>query len=328
MSSFLEGIDFSGFKEVARNEDAARHRQAGGGAILLPLDDVIEDPDQPRRQFGQEGLEELAASIRKRGVVQPIVVRPANDAGKHVIVMGARRHRASRIAGQAAIPAFIRVEPSDGYDQMIENIQREALLHADMARFIKGELDRGVKAATIASNLGKPRSWVSLYAGFFDMHEAIKERVEGFGIRAAYELQKAMGQDEVATRTFMEANETITQRDAIAFAKEIKSPRKAGRGEDPNEPVNASATVLDGTEEVPVSMADARSLESRLGNRPARSGRSLAVIVQVGRRAGRLMLDRTAAQGTDHAVVAFDNGSVIEEVALSKIKLIEIMQLD
>jgi len=163
MSEMFEGIDFSAFDKVEANQKKAKsllEQTPVGGQVELSLVDVMEDPDQPRRHFDQASLEELADSIKKRGVVQPIIVRPKNEAGKYVIVMGARRYRASQLAGVAKIPAVIRVKPSDGYDQMIENIQRENLLHADIARFIEQEIAKGEKPSNIALLLGKPRSWL------------------------------------------------------------------------------------------------------------------------------------------------------------------------
>lgn len=332
MSRF-EGLDWSAFEEVAQHQDS-RPVTAVTGETELPLDEIIEDPDQPRRSFDEERLQELAASIKKSGVVQPIVVRPKNDEGKYIIVMGARRYRASRLAGRDTIKAIVRVEPTDGYDQMVENIQREDLSHEDIARFIKGELDKGAKPAAIATGLGKPRSWVSLYTGFYEMHDAIRERVEDFGIRAAYELQKAMELDENATLAFLSSKDGITQRDAIAFAKELKTPR-GKQDQVPTTPENfregegaGVSTVLENAQDVQqLDTAGEASSEKPNASR-GRGSAAVAIIVQVKDRLGRLLHDRVAEQGANYGVIAFDNGNTIEEVVLSKVKLIEIMKLE
>ena len=70
----------------------------------LPLDQIVTNENQPRKSFYQDTLDELAASIKERGVLEPIVVRPLN--GKYQIVMGERRFRACKIAGLATVPAL------------------------------------------------------------------------------------------------------------------------------------------------------------------------------------------------------------------------------
>jgi len=336
MSEMFEGVDFSAFDKVEKNQSLARSTQDHvGGQIELLLADVLEDPDQPRRNFDPTTLEELADSIKKRGVVQPIIVRPRNEAGKYVIVMGARRYRASQLAGVKKIPAVIRIKPSDGYDQMIENIQRENLLHMDVARFIKQEMVRGQKPSDIALLLGKPRSWVSLYIGFFDIHEVIRERVEELGIRVAYELQKAIEIDEVATLAYIKENESLTQRGVMAFAKALKKDPSV-EYQDMSDTFSEVENDVAITEEIGLPIGLNVSAQEQLADVLAsnisstRGKRSLpiAIIVQVGGRVGRLMIEQVAKQGSQFGVVSFDNGMNIEEVALADIKLLEIMMIE
>jgi len=93
----------------------------------IPLEKISPDPDQPRRYFSPEGLQELAASIRAKGILQPLLLRPAGDG--YVIVFGERRYRAARMAGLDRIPAMVR-ESSDteaAEDALLENLQREDL---------------------------------------------------------------------------------------------------------------------------------------------------------------------------------------------------------
>ena len=98
-----------------------------GQPLMLPVESIDEDPEQPRREFDANALHDLAETIRERGVRQPISVRPDfQRAGRWVLNFGARRVRASRLAGLTEIPAFIDT-PADSYDQVIENEQREGL---------------------------------------------------------------------------------------------------------------------------------------------------------------------------------------------------------
>jgi ParB family chromosome partitioning protein len=109
----------------------------------LALDQILTNSGQPRKSFYQDSLEELAASIKERGVLEPIVVRPFKDADgsdKFQIVMGERRYRASRLAGRRTIPALVK-EMSDEdaqADALLENFQREDLNPIEKARAIQG----------------------------------------------------------------------------------------------------------------------------------------------------------------------------------------------
>lgn len=113
------------------------------GKLELSLSSIIEDSEQPRTFFNEESLNELAESIKERGVKSPISVRPhPTEPGKYIINHGARRYRASLIAGKTTIPAFIDTN-YDLYDQATENIQRENLTAREIAMVI----DRAIKKA-------------------------------------------------------------------------------------------------------------------------------------------------------------------------------------
>ena len=113
------------------------------GAMMISIDLIDEDPNQPRTIFNDESLQELADTIRERGVKSPISVRETSD-GRFMINHGARRYRASILAGKTTIPAFIDNDYTN-VDQLIENIQRDNLAPMDIARFIESELNRGLK---------------------------------------------------------------------------------------------------------------------------------------------------------------------------------------
>ncbi|MCC8509771.1 ParB/RepB/Spo0J family partition protein [Xanthomonas perforans] len=108
-----------------------------GEALRILLADIDEDPNQPRRSFDQAELESLAESIKLKGVVQPIVVRPPVD-GRYMLAFGARRYRASKLAGAADIPAIVRAASDDDYAaQVIENQQRANLSNNELATAIE-----------------------------------------------------------------------------------------------------------------------------------------------------------------------------------------------
>lgn len=149
---------------------------ANTGAMEIDINLIDEDPNQPRTIFNDESLQELADTIRERGVKSPISVRETSD-GRYMINHGARRYRASKLAGKTSIPAFIDNDYTN-VDQLIENIQRDNLAPMDIARFIDSELIRGLKKIDVAKELGKSQSWISEMYSLIDLPVCIKERFE------------------------------------------------------------------------------------------------------------------------------------------------------
>lgn len=122
----------------------------------LKLDDIVRDEEQPRREFDQEAIEALAASIKEHGVLQPIVV--TKEDGKYKIVAGERRWRASKIAGLKTIPAIVRTLDSQNRLELsiIENAQREDLNAIELATaYAKLKNQFNLTAEDIAAKVGK-----------------------------------------------------------------------------------------------------------------------------------------------------------------------------
>ena len=128
----------------------------------LKITEVEPNRDQPRKQFNQESLEELAESIKEYGIIQPIVV--TKQEGYYGIVAGERRWRAAKIAGLEEIPAIIRDndEQKNREIALIENIQREDLNPYEKALGIRSLMDKyGLTQEEVSKRLGKSRSSVS-----------------------------------------------------------------------------------------------------------------------------------------------------------------------
>ncbi|MEX3581625.1 MAG: ParB/RepB/Spo0J family partition protein [Burkholderia sp.] len=149
------------------------------GPLMLDMSLIDEDPHQPRTEenpgFSRESLEELAATIRLRGVKTPISVRDNPDApGRHIINHGARRFRGSKLAGKTHIPGFIDNDYLDS-DQVIENLQRNELTPREIADYIGRELAKDKKKGDIAKELGKSAAFVSQHVTLLDLPEPIAE---------------------------------------------------------------------------------------------------------------------------------------------------------
>lgn len=143
------------------------------GKLELALSSIIEDSEQPRTVFNEDSLNELAESIKERGVKSPISVRPhPTEPGKYIINHGARRYRASLLANKDTIPAFID-DNYDLYDQATENIQRENLTAREIAMLVDRAIKKGLSKSEIAKRLGKSNAYVSQYAGLNNLAEPV-----------------------------------------------------------------------------------------------------------------------------------------------------------
>ena len=133
------------------------------GVRNVPLDRIEANPEQPRMNFDEEALAELAASIREHGVLQPVLVRPTDKPQHYQLVAGERRWRASRVAGLAEIPALI--EQLDDETAMeigiIENLQREDLSPLEEAMiYDRMTHEHGYSVRRLAQKLGKDKGYI------------------------------------------------------------------------------------------------------------------------------------------------------------------------
>lgn len=210
--------------------------QSGGGGrpVEIPLDEIVEDPSQPRTVFDDNELRQLAASIARVGVIQAISVRPKNAEGKHVIIFGARRYRASRLAGRERIRAVVESdETPDAYLQLVENIQRDDLKPLEIAAFVTGRLQAGDRAAAIAERLGKPKDWVSRYASVSKMPGILRDKLATSPIRAVYELFQAWREHPETVERLVKAQAAFTDAQARKIAYDLRKPA-ATPGDDPS----------------------------------------------------------------------------------------------
>ncbi|RNJ47904.1 ParB/RepB/Spo0J family partition protein [Methylocystis hirsuta] len=316
---------------------------SSGKPLEIPLSSIEEDPDQPRRAFDAKTLEELAASIRERGVLQPIGITPAGLNGMHRIVFGARRFRAAQLAGRATIAAFIHSEgTSDPYDQMIENLQRDDLSAADIAAFIVSRLEAGVKQKDIALRLGKDKSYIAMYASVAQMAPVLRERLATSPIRAVYELHQMWKKFPQAVEAFCLEHDSFTRAQAIAFCEGlgapskvvVSSPREATIGSNVQDEASPSANPQgNGAPRADTSggldqlgrAESAHDNASPVSARPARMTSKVAVAtlrVEHGQRSGRLMLDRASSKGEAYGFVLFEDDGAVEDLPLSTLKLV------
>jgi ParB family chromosome partitioning protein len=145
----------------------------------LPLDDLATGNLQPRGAFPEESLAELADSIRERGILQPLIVRPrpSPEGPRYEIVAGERRWRAARQAGLATVPVLVREldDPTALAVALIENLQREDLNPIDQARSLARRVSEfGFTHEEIAKAVGRSRAAVSNLVRLLGLHEEVE----------------------------------------------------------------------------------------------------------------------------------------------------------
>ncbi len=146
--------------------DTAPVSTSGSSTINeIPITQIEANPNQPRRDFDEEAMEELAASIREIGIIQPITLRQIAK-NRFQIIAGERRWRASKIAGLSAIPAYIRTIDDENVMEMalVENIQREDLNSIEIALAYQHLLEGdGMTQEKVSERVGKSRTAIANY---------------------------------------------------------------------------------------------------------------------------------------------------------------------
>jgi len=158
------------------------------GLLHLDLDRIRPNTDQPRREFDQASLEELAASMQAEGVLQPVIVRPLGD-GQFELIAGERRWRAAQIARLLKIPAIVKeVEGSRKLEMaLVENIQREDLNVIEAATAFRSLIeDLGLTHQEVADRVGKQRATITNMLRLLDLPGPVKNKLREGSITAAH----------------------------------------------------------------------------------------------------------------------------------------------
>lgn len=168
--------------------DNSMEEMSGKSAVMLKLNDIEPNRDQPRKTFDEQALSELADSISQHGVLQPLLVRPLSD-GSYQLVAGERRWRASRMAGLTEVPAVVR-EMSDSEAMelaLIENLQREDLNPIEEAQGLQLLIDTyGLTQDEAAAKVGKSRPAIANTLRLLNLPESLAELVKSGKLSAGH----------------------------------------------------------------------------------------------------------------------------------------------
>ena len=224
MGGLGKGLDllFADLPETS-SDDAA--------ASTLPLREIEPDPAQPRKQFDDDALNQLADSITENGLLQPIAVRPKKLGTGYIIIAGERRWRAARLAGLDEVPVIIK-DVSDEQAAalaLIENLQREDLNPIEVAEGCHQLIEKyGLTQETAAKKLGKSRSSVTNSLRLLALPQEVRHKV-GEGILSAGHAKVLLG---LPTQELMqqaaeeiEAN-GLNVRQTEALCKKLAKPAK------------------------------------------------------------------------------------------------------
>ena len=221
----------------------------GQGVATLSVIDIRPNPDQPRRHFADEKLDELAASIAKHGIIQPIIVRPFQ--GGYQIVAGERRWRAAQRAQLHDIPAIIRsFDDSETLEiALLENIQRQDLNPIEEAEAYKKLTELfGHSAAELAELVHKSRSHVANMMRLLDLPPTLRDLVVEEKLSMGH-ARALLGSDNAVQLAMLVIKNGLSVRATEALVQQERAP-KAKRTVSAGQPENA----------------DIRAVESHLGD--------------------------------------------------------------
>jgi ParB family chromosome partitioning protein len=196
-----------------------------GATLMVTIDRLDEDQANPRTEFPVHELEELAADISERGILQPLLVERVGPVDRYLVRFGAKRLRAARLAGLAEVPVTVSGRARDAYDQVAENLKRHARSPLDMARFIRGRIDAGESNAAIAKRLAIDQTTVAHHLSLLSLPPMLEEALTSgrcTSPRTLHELSKLHDEHPERVAELAINGRPIT-RQAVAAVKDATS---------------------------------------------------------------------------------------------------------
>ena len=231
LSSLMADIDSAPITMKAARAD-------NSGVQVLPIEKVFPNPDQPRRDFDQDELNNLGDSITTHGLIQPILVRPMSGrAGDYQIVAGERRWRAAQLARLNDVPVIIREMDEQTLMEVaiIENVQRSDLNAIEEALGYKALMDRfGHTQEKMASTLGKSRSHIANLLRLLNLPDSVQAMVRDAQLSNGH-ARALVGRDDALSLakqiiawglSVRDIEKIIKKRDRIASSKQGKAAQK------------------------------------------------------------------------------------------------------
>ncbi len=218
-------------KEVVTESNVNKNtvKENDDGVLQILVSDIHPNPNQPRKNFDQTALEELAQSIKNHGVIQPLVVNKQDDG--YMIIAGERRWRASKIAGLDYVPCIVKnyTEKQIKEIALIENLQREDLNPVEAARAIKLLMDEyNFTQEIVADRIGKSRPNVTNLLRLLSLYPDVLKLVENGRLSAGHARCLVVVSDYTAQLKFanMACDNKMSVRDLEKSVKNYLNPKK------------------------------------------------------------------------------------------------------
>ncbi len=214
----------------------------------LEIKDVIPNPDQPRKVFNQDALQDLSESISEHGVISPIIVSPTQK-GKYMIIAGERRWRASQLAGKSSIPVIVKKfsEKQIKEVSLIENLQREDLNPIEAAMAMKKLMeDYGMTQEILSSRLGKSRSTIANTMRLLSLTPAVIELVSDGRLSAGHARALiSLPDSEQLTTAMLAVNNGLSVREIEQKVRDYFHPPEKEKKKKKKKPQHQSVELKD-----------------------------------------------------------------------------------
>lgn len=268
--------------DVATEDPKATPGQGRKPDQIIPIEKIFPNPEQPRRQFAPEALQDLAASIREKGVIQPLILREnPHKAGTYEIVAGERRWRAAQMAKLHEVPALVRAYTDTEALEVaiIENIQRADLNAVEEAAGYRDLMERfGHTQEKLAEALGKSRPHIANMLRLLSLPEPVLSLLQDGKLTAGHARALITAADPVALA-----------REAVAKGLSVREVERAAKAPKSTTPSPASSKVIQ-------KDADTIALEKDLS---AALGMKVSIDHKLGQQAGALTIRYSDLDGLD-----------------------------
>jgi ParB family transcriptional regulator, chromosome partitioning protein len=257
LSALLEGNNATDQESAVIGQpisDNTTNKPSPGGVSLIPLNQIEANPFQPRTEFDESALRELAESIQTQGIIQPITVRRMSH-DRYQIISGERRYKASRLAGLTAVPAYVRTANDQSMLEMalVENIQRENLNALEIAISYQRLIEEcSLTQEALGERVGKERSTVTNYLRLLKLPPQVQFAIRDGRITMGH-ARAILGVDDIGMQLKI-FNDIIENDLSVRKVEDLvrqNSPKKKGK----NKKGNASWAI------------EVRNLEDRLEHR-------------------------------------------------------------
>ena len=217
--------------------------------VTLKITELVPNSNQPRFNFNDESLKELANSIAKYGLIQPIIVRPSVD-GTYKIIAGERRWRASKIAGIEEVPVIVKeVDDLEVMElALVENLQREDLGAIEEAKGYKALMRTyGFTQEDIAKNIGKSRSHIANTLRLLDLPDFVLEKLESVEITPGHArtLLSLESKDKIKEVMEMIISKSLSVRESENLVKKINQQKFDIKNSDESDSIDMFFSVLE-----------------------------------------------------------------------------------